>query len=344
MSRDKRVLQVEGLSKSFDASRDVIDVIRRRRPKLIAVDGVSFDLKAHETVGIVGESGSGKSTLGKCLVRLHEPDTGSITFGGTDVLAAGGRELAAVRRAMQLIYQDPYSSLNPLMTVGEAVGEPASVHGLVASGQSGADYVSAMLDLVGLSPALASRRPSQLSGGQRQRVAIARAMAARPEVLIADEPVSALDVSIQAQILNVFDKLRLEEGVAVIFIAHQLSVVAHIAERVLVMYLGRIVESGPADRVFQSPRHPYTVALLRSQPGRHRRGARRRPALSGEIPSALDIPSGCRFRTRCPIAQEICKEVDPPPVETEAGHTSWCHFAEAVSPPATRPALSNSRS
>ncbi|ADB53493.1 ABC transporter ATP-binding protein [Conexibacter woesei] len=321
------VIEVEGLVKRFDARRDAVDVLKRRRPRLTAVDGVSFELAAHETLGIVGESGSGKSTLGKCLVKLHEADAGAIRFGETDVRAATGRELAAVRRKMQMVYQDPYSSLNPLMTVAQAVGEPAKVHGLVPDGQRLDDYVGEVLEMVGLPAALGARRPGQLSGGQRQRVAIARAMAARPELLIADEPVSALDVSIQAQVLDLFERLRSEQGVAIVFIAHQLSVVAHVAERVMVMYLGRVVESGPAAKVFTAPGHPYTRALLESQPGRERRSARRQPALSGEIPSPLAIPSGCRFRTRCPLAQEICAEVDPAPADLGHGHSAWCHFA-----------------
>jgi oligopeptide/dipeptide ABC transporter ATP-binding protein len=330
MSQGESILRVEGLEKSFPARRDVIDVLKRQRPKLLAVDGVSFELRSHQAIGIVGESGSGKSTVAKCLVRLLEPDSGSITFRSTDVRAARGKGLASIRRAMQLIYQDPYSSLNPLMTVEQAISEPARVHGLIPEGRSSLAYVTEILELVGLSSRIAGRRPSQLSGGQRQRVAIARAMAVRPEILIADEPVSALDVSIQAQVLNVFEKLRAEQGVAIIMIAHQLAVLAQLADSVLVMYLGRIVEAGPAEQVFGRPGHPYTVALLKSQPGRHRRSQRRQPALEGEIPSPLNIPSGCRFRTRCPMAQDICREVDPAPVDLGGGHLSWCHFADLV--------------
>jgi oligopeptide transport system ATP-binding protein len=322
-------LRVEGLSKSFPVRKRVRDIVGRRTQRVVAVDGVSFDLRQHQTLGIVGESGSGKSTLAKCLVRLVEPDDGKITFHGTDVRAAKGDELARIRRAMQLIYQDPYSSLNPLMTVRQAVREAAVVHGLVSK-QRAEDYVAEVLEMVGLSPSIASRRPGQLSGGQRQRVAIARAMAVRPQLLIADEPISALDVSIQAQILNLFEALRLEQGVGIIFIAHQLSVIAHSADHVMVMYLGRIVESGAALEVFTRPGHPYTIALLRSQPSRHRPRRDREPVLEAEIPSPLNIPSGCRFRTRCPLAQEICKEVDPPAVVLEAGHTAWCHFAGEV--------------
>jgi oligopeptide/dipeptide ABC transporter ATP-binding protein len=324
------ILQVADLSKRFGVHRDLVDVARRRHPQLLAVDGVSFELQPHQAIGIVGESGSGKSTVAKCLVRLHEPDSGTVTFRGKDVLATRGKQLAEVRRSMQLIYQDPYSSLNPLMSVGQAVSEPATVHGLVGRGEASKAYVTQMLEMVGLSSGVASRRPRQLSGGQRQRVAIARAMAVQPEVLIADEPISALDVSVQAQILSVFEQLRSEQGVALVLIAHQLNVVAHIADVVMVMYLGRIVESGPSAAVFGDPSHPYTVGLLESQPGRHRRGRSRQPALKGEIPSPMNVPSGCRFRTRCPMAQDICAEVDPPAVDLGDGHRSWCHFAEAV--------------
>lgn len=325
MARDDGLLEVSGLVKRFEVRANPFDRLRRRPRSLVAVDDVSFKLRPHETLGIVGESGSGKSTLARCLVRLLDPDEGTVALGPTDVTAAGPKRLAEVRRRMQLIYQDPYSSLNPLMTVEQAVAEPAVVHGLLGEGETAQSHAVSMLELVGMPAATGSRRPKQLSGGQRQRVAIARAMAARPELLIADEPVSALDVSIQAQVLNVFDRLRQERGLAIIFIAHQLSVVAHIAEVVLIMYLGRIVESGPTERVFNAPGHPYTAALMESQPGPHRRG--RRPVLQGEIPSPLDIPSGCRFRSRCPMAEEICADVDPPPVDLGGGQSAHCHFA-----------------
>ena len=327
MSQAEPILSVRGLTKSFIGRRDMGEKLRREKSRLIAVDDVSFDLRAHQAIGVVGESGSGKSTVAKCLVRLLEPDSGTITYRSTDVLAARRKDLARIRRSMQLIYQDPYSSLNPLISVEKAVAEPAEVHGLIPQGQSPRAFAAEMLDLVGLAASIGSRRPSQLSGGQRQRVAIARAMAIHPEVLIADEPVSALDVSIQAQVLNLFEQLRAEQGVAIIMIAHQLGVVAQLADTLLVMYLGRVVESGPAKQIFGAPGHPYTAALLKSQPGRHRRGQRRAPALEGEIPSPMNIPSGCRFRTRCPIAQEICAQVDPPPVDLGNGQQAWCHFA-----------------
>ena len=330
MSATEPLVEVENLSKYFAVRRSLADTVKGRRTRLVALDNVSFDLQPHQALGIVGESGSGKSTLAKCLVRLEKPDAGRVMFRSRDVGSAGVKELAAIRRAMQLIYQDPYSSLNPLMTAGQAVSEPAIVHGLASRGRSAVDYAAETLQLVGLSAEIARRRPSQLSGGQRQRVAIARAMAAQPEVLIADEAVSALDVSIQAQILGLFGELRSTQHVAIIFIAHQLNVVAHVADEILVMYLGRIVESGPAATVFSQPRHPYTLALLESQPGPHRRDPRRQPALKGEIPSPLNIPSGCRFRTRCPMVREICAQVDPQPADLGDGHLSWCHFASEV--------------
>jgi oligopeptide/dipeptide ABC transporter ATP-binding protein len=331
MSQGEAILSVQNLTKSFVGRRDAGEKLRREKPRLVAVDDVSFDLRAHQAIGVVGESGSGKSTIAKCVVRLLEPDSGAITYRMRDVLAAGPKELARIRRSMQLIYQDPYSSLNPLMSVENAVAEPAVVHGLIPEGRTSRQFAAEMLDLVGLAPSIGRRRPSQLSGGQRQRVAIARAMAVRPEVLIADEPVSALDVSIQAQVLNLFEQLRAEQGVAIIMIAHQLGVVAQLADTLLVMYLGRVVESGPAGRIFTAPGHPYTVGLLKSQPGRHRRDERRAPALEGEIPSPLNIPTGCRFRTRCPMAREICERVDPPAIDLGGGQLSWCHFATEVS-------------
>jgi oligopeptide/dipeptide ABC transporter ATP-binding protein len=327
VAETETMLRVEMLTKSFAVGARAPRVTPwRPRPKLTALDGVSFDVASRQIVGIVGESGSGKSTLAKCLVRLVEPDAGTILYRGRDVGQAGGRQLMEVRRELQLIYQDPYSSLNPLMNVEEAVAEPAWVHGLVERGERHL-YADGLLELVGLSTELARRRPSELSGGQRQRVAIARAMAVRPQMLIADEAVSALDVSAQAQILNLLGALREDRGVGILLISHQLSVVAQIADIVLIMYLGRIVESGPASRVFSAPAHPYTAGLLAAQPGRHRLRRRRVPALKGEIPSPLEIPSGCRFRTRCPRAESICEVVDPPRVETGPGHAGWCHFA-----------------
>ncbi len=321
------VLKVDGLRKSFAlkgfAPRRPG---RREKPRLIALDGLSLELASGRVVGVAGESGSGKSTLAKCLVGLLKPDAGTIRFRDDYVDRARGRQLMTLRRQMQLIYQNPYSSLNPLMDVGEAIAEPAWVHGLIERRERHT-FAREQMRLVNLAPELATRRPDELSGGQRQRVALARAMAAQPHVLIADEAVSGLDVSAQARILDLFAALRQERGLGILFISHQLSVLARIADTVMIMYLGRVVESGPASRVFSAPAHPYTAGLLAAQPGAHRRGQRKVPALYGEIPSPLEIPSGCRFRTRCPRAQALCTEVDPPRVEVSPGHSAWCHFA-----------------
>ncbi|MEN3284295.1 MAG: peptide/nickel transport system ATP-binding protein [Solirubrobacteraceae bacterium] len=330
MATDETLLAIRGLSKAYAARRRPSEVLKRTPAgKLVALDDVSLDVRSHEIVGVVGESGSGKSTLAKCIVRLVDPDAGGVRFRGVDLLAMRGRELANVRRAVQMIYQDPYSSLNPLMSVAAAIAEPARAHGLIQR-EDEPTHVRQALDIVGLTADVADRRPRELSGGQRQRVAIARAMAVQPTLLLADEAVSALDVSVQAQILNVFAGLRDEHGVAIMLIAHDLSVVAHIADAVSVMYLGAIVERGPTAKVFAAPGHPYTAALLAAQPGRHRRDRTGRPVLRGEIPSPLNIPTGCRFHTRCAIAQDICREVDPPAVDLGDGRTARCHFAHEV--------------
>jgi peptide/nickel transport system ATP-binding protein/oligopeptide transport system ATP-binding protein len=312
------------VSKYYAGRRSLADHLGRRpKPRLVALDGVSIHLAANETLGIVGESGSGKTTLARCIVRLIRPDGGAIRFEGVDVLAASPADLRAVRRHVQLIYQDPYSSLNPRMTVGAAIAEPARVHGLVQRHAEGR-LVEELLGRVGLPTSVARRRPRELSGGQRQRVAIARALAMRPKVIIADEAVSALDVSIQAQVLNLFEDLGRDLELGMIFIAHQLSVIAHLSTRVAIMYLGRIVETGPTAAVFARPRHPYTVGLLEAHP-RVTAARRAVPALHGEIPSPYAIPRGCRFNTRCPLVEARCLDVDPPAVEVAPGHRSWCH-------------------
>jgi oligopeptide/dipeptide ABC transporter ATP-binding protein len=319
-------LELRDVRKSFFLRRSVGELARRAAPRgLVALDGVSLSLARGETLAVVGESGSGKTTLAKVIVRLVEPDAGEIRFDGADVARAGARRLKDVRRRVQLVYQDPYMSLNPRLAIGDAITEPAQVHGFVEGRAARRRLAGELLEQVGLPERLRTRRPRGLSGGQRQRVAIARALAARPEILIADEAVSALDVSVQAQILNLLADLRERLGLSMIFIAHQLSVVSYIADRMAVMYLGRVVEEGPTREVFANPGHPYTVGLLRAQPGPQRRTRGSEPALEGEIPSALDLPSGCRFRTRCPLARDVCAEVDPPPVELSPGHPSWCH-------------------
>jgi oligopeptide/dipeptide ABC transporter ATP-binding protein len=318
------LLSVDGLTKAFAGRRAWGAALRREQaPRLVAIDGVSLSVGERETLGLVGESGSGKTTVARCIVRLVEPDGGSIRFRDLDIRAARGADLRHARRHIQVIFQDPYSSLNPRLSVGAAIEEAARVHGLV-SRTAASDRVSTLLGLVGLPAASARRRPRELSGGQRQRVAIARALAVEPSIIIADEAVSALDVSVQAQIINLLEGLIAELGLAVIFISHQLAVIAHLADRVAVMYLGRIVETGPTAEVFAHPRHPYTAALLSAHPTLERAG-RDTPALRGELPSAYQMPTGCRFNTRCPFAQERCFVEEPPLLDVAPGHRVACH-------------------
>ena len=321
------LLSVSGLTKRFSDKRTIVDKVRKQEPAVLtALDDVDLVVERGETLGVVGESGSGKSTLARCIVRLHEPDQGSVEFDGVDVLAAGGTELRAMRRSIQMVYQDPYTSLNPRIRIGSAVAEPALVHGLVEKG-SEEDYAADILERVGIRRGDMRRFPHEFSGGQRQRVAIARSLAVKPRLLIADEAVSALDVSIQAQLLSLLEEIRRDLGLTIIFIAHQLAVISRLADRVAIMYLGRIVETGATADVFENPRHPYTQALLEAHPLLD--GTRvRKPAVRTETPTAYSIPSGCRFHTRCPIAEEICSEVDPPSREVASvrgGHFSACH-------------------
>jgi oligopeptide/dipeptide ABC transporter ATP-binding protein len=324
---DQPLLEVQGLVKRFRARRTLTERMPLRPSRhqyAVAVDGVSFSVAKGETLGLVGESGSGKTTVARTILRLLTPDEGSIMFDGVDIAGLSRSELQAVRRRMQMVFQDPYSSLNPRMKVGSAIAEPALVHGVVERSLIG-QHVEEMLDLVGLPASAAERYPRQLSGGQRQRIAIARALSARPSVLIADEPVSALDVSVQAQILNLLARLLRELDLTMVFIAHQLSVVRHISDRVAIMYLGRIVETGPTDRVFDGPQHPYTKALLDAAP--HPDPSRRhdRAAVRGDIPSPFDIPSGCRFRTRCAYAVDRCATDDPAFRTVGPKHVAACH-------------------
>ncbi|MFF5053827.1 ABC transporter ATP-binding protein [Micromonospora sp. NPDC000663] len=327
--RGETILSVDNLVKHFPISQGVL--FQRQVGAVKAVDGVSFELRRGETLGVVGESGCGKSTLARLLMRLETPTSGRATLEGKDLFKASGGELRRLRRNMQMVMQDPYTSLNPRMTVGDIIGEPFEIHPDAAPKGSKQKRVQELLDVVGLNPEHINRYPHQFSGGQRQRIGIARALALRPEIIVCDEPVSALDVSIQAQVINLLEQLQDEFGLSYIFIAHDLSVVRHIADRVAVMYLGRIVEIGTEDEIYERPTHPYTQALLSAVPvpDPEVRDQRTMIRLVGDVPSPADPPSGCHFRTRCWKAQEICAIEDPQLVERAADpHPSACHFAE----------------
>jgi oligopeptide/dipeptide ABC transporter ATP-binding protein len=333
------LLTASNIRRTFGPRRRLFGLGEQGRAAVV-LDGVSLSVGRREVVGLVGESGSGKTTLARTLVRLIEPEQGTIRFDGEDVAAADRQALRRLRRRMQLIYQDPYSSLNPRLRVGSAVGEPARVHGFVRTAAEERDMVDDLLLAVGLSPLDRNKRPAEMSGGQRQRVAIARALSGRPEMLIADEAVSALDVSVQAQILNLFDTLTRERHLSMIFISHQLAVIAQLSQRVAIMYLGRIVEIGTTADVFSAPQHPYTALLLAAHPSIEAPVRRRSSAMPGDLPSPTNIPTGCRFRARCHLAQSICAEIDPPPVDLGNGHTSWCH----ILPKAPAPSQAQERS
>ncbi len=316
------LLALRGMRKSFGVGRAGLG----KRLRLVAVDDVSLELDAGETLGLVGESGCGKSTLARLALRLVEPDAGEIRFEGQDLRALGRRELRAVRRNLQIVFQDPFASLNPRMTVGETIGEGLRVHAL-ASGAALEKRVAELLEIVGLSPDHAARYPHEFSGGQRQRIGIARALALEPRLIVADEPVSSLDVSIQAQILNLLLELQHRFGLAYLFISHDLRVVRHLSRRVAVMYLGRIVESAPADRLYERPQHPYTEALLSAVPVPEPGAGRRRIVLRGDVPSPIAPPPGCPFHPRCPKAIERCSIERPALREVAPGHLSACHLA-----------------
>ena len=326
------ILRVEGLVKHFPIKAGVF---KSTVGAVRAVDGVDLSVRQGETLGIVGQSGCGKSTLGRSIIKLLEPTAGKIIFEGQDITRFKRRQMRVVRRDVQIVFQDPYASLNPRMTVREIVGEPLRIHGLYRRRGEGRRRVEELLRTVGLSPEHANRFPHEFSGGQRQRIGVARALALNPKMLVLDEPVSALDVSIQAQVVNLLVQLQNDFGLTYLFIAHDLSVVRHISDRVAVMYLGRIVESGTRRQLYENPMHPYTQALLSAVPieSPNLRGKRKRIVLTGDVPSPANPPSGCRFRTRCWKAQEICA-VEDPELKPRAGgeHPVACHFAEVMKP------------
>ena len=320
------LVQVRGLKKYFPIRRGVL---QRRVGDVKAVDGVTFNIFRGETLGLVGESGSGKTTVGRTMLRLYEPTAGSILFEGLDLAQLSSRELRSTRQRMQIIFQDPYASLNPRMTVGGIVGEPLEVH-RVARGKEKRERVQELLRVVGLNPYFVNRYPHEFSGGQRQRIGIARALALNPDLIVCDEPISSLDVSIQAQVVNLLEELQGRMNLTYLFMAHDLSMVRHISDRVAVMYLGKIMELTDRDELYLNPLNPYTQALLSAVPVPDPvvEEKRRRIILEGDIPSPATPPDGCNFSTRCPVVRDICVEADPELIEVASGHFCACHIVE----------------
>jgi oligopeptide transport system ATP-binding protein len=321
------LVQVQHLKKYFPITRGLI--IQRHVGDIKAVDDVSFNIYQGETLGLVGETGSGKTTVGRTILRLYEPTGGQVLFEGADLTDLRGGELRHMRRRMQMIFQDPYASLNPRMTVGSIVGEPLEVHG-VATGKAMRERVQELLRLVGLNPYFVNRYPHEFSGGQRQRIGIARALALNPDLIICDEPISSLDVSIQAQVVNLLEDLQEQLGLTYLFIAHDLSMVRHISDRMAVMYLGKIMELADRNEIYLNPLHPYTQALMSAVPvpDPEVEEKRRRIILEGDIPSPANPPVGCNFSTRCPVAIDICSETEPEFVEVQEGHFCACHLVK----------------
>ena len=319
------LLDVRGLKMYFPVTKGVI--IQKKVADIKAVDGVSFNIKRGETLGLVGESGCGKTTTGRVVLQLYKPTAGEVVFEGTDLVGLKGREMRAVRQRMQIIFQDPYGSLNPRMTAGSIIGEPMIIHGTVPDRKERQQQVEELLQVVGLNPYMKDRYPHEFSGGQRQRIGVARALAVRPNFIVCDEPVSALDVSIQAQMINLLEELQEQFSLTYLFIAHDMAVVRHISDRVAVMYLGKMMELADRNEIFDNPLHPYTKALLSAVPIPDPiiEAKRERIILQGDVPSPLNPPSGCVFHTRCPIAIDVCREEIPEWREVATGHWAACH-------------------
>jgi oligopeptide transport system ATP-binding protein len=327
---NQTVLDVHDLQMHFPLTKGIL--LQRTVGHVRAVDGISFQITRGQTLGLVGESGSGKTTIGRTIIRLYKPTSGSVNFGGQDLATLDGEQLRQVRRRIQMVFQDPYASLNPRFTIGSLISEPMHIYQMGTPREIHERTIE-LLRVVGLRPEYANRYPHEFSGGQRQRIAVARALTINPELVIADEPVSALDVSVRAQVLNLLQSLQKQFQLTYLFISHDLSVVRHVADRIAVMYLGKIVELADRDDLYASPKHPYTKALLSAipipDPTIERK--RKRIILSGDLPSPINIPGGCRFHTRCPMAQQICREIEPTfESKTDREHYAACHFSDKV--------------